>query len=252
MPDPRRETLEKIGSRISAWISVALDGVEGDGEMIDPPLGEPVQGFVNGCHEILSDIDAALASPSEGESGCGGEGYIVGYPHTEGSECCPGCDDCAPSEPAGPEEPGLEEVLALPAEDWPDGRNLAQLALKAARKAVLKAHGKARDDRGVNKGCLGKSLRELKRLSTEVWCKTPDSSELLEPCGICDQHHGAGEKCWPTQPGEPVAWVQVSRHDGRHIAYGTTKDGLYRELQRLGYAITSGSQEPLFTKETVQ
>ena len=60
-----RATLERIGSRISAWISVALDGVEAEGEVIDPPLGEPIAGFVKGCDEILTEIEVVLGEGPE-------------------------------------------------------------------------------------------------------------------------------------------------------------------------------------------
>lgn len=85
--DGARGVLERIGSRISAWISVALHGVEAEGEVIDPPLGEPVAGFVKGCEEILAEIENALDGPDP-----------VQCPDCHGA----GCDACCNGMVAAP------------------------------------------------------------------------------------------------------------------------------------------------------
>jgi len=47
--------------------------------------------------EVMRRVRTAPKEPTS-EPGCGGEGYIVAYPHTEGSELCPGCKDCQKNE----------------------------------------------------------------------------------------------------------------------------------------------------------
>jgi hypothetical protein len=82
------KALDKIDSRISAWISVATEGVEAEGEIIDPPLGEPVRGFLIGCNQILADIEAAIAGVRCKR--CGGTERLA-RALVSGSRRCPHC-----------------------------------------------------------------------------------------------------------------------------------------------------------------
>ena len=93
---------------------------------------------------------------------------------------------------------------------------------------------------------LREVLRELWAASEQMLPYVPKDSDCVRPGAEDALKKARAVLTVPVEGGEPCAWVQISRHTGKAIAYGSTKDALYSTLQRLGFAITSGTQEPLY------